>query len=677
MGEKELKQELENLRNEINYHNYLYNTLDQPEISDDEYDQLFNRLKAIEAEHPEWISPDSPTQRTGASPLSKFRKVKHPKPILSLANGFGSQDAREWYARILKLNPALGSADFALEPKLDGLTVVLHYEKGVFVLGATRGDGLVGEDITENLKTLPSLPLRIPIKPGFEAPDRLVVRGECLIFKKDFEQLNAELEKLGEKAYLNPRNTAAGSLRQLDPKITARRPLRLFVYQIVESSARMPATQSDLLDYLSKLGFPTNPLFWHAKDMDQAIQICEQEGLERHNWPYDADGVVIKVNDLQLAASLGFSGKDPRGALAYKYPGQEVETKLEDIIINVGRTGVLTPEAHLQAVNIGGVVVRQATLHNFDFIRDKDIRIGDYVLIKRAGEVIPYILASLPEKRDGNQVPFQVPKHCPSCGSVVEKDPEQVAYYCPNAACPAQLTRNVENFASRGAMDIAGLGEQIVAQLSNAGLVRSAVDLYSLKKEDLLKLEKFGHKKADNLLDAIAASKKQPLQRLIIGLGIHGIGEVAARKLAEKFVDLDHLGNANLEQLQEVEGVGPNLARSVYDWFRVENNQQILAEFKRLNIWPIEQVAAKSGPLPLEGMTFVVTGTLESFSRDGIEAYILENGGKVTGSVSSKTSYLVLGADPGSKYQKAVALKVPIISESDLRGLVTKAEKFQ
>jgi DNA ligase (NAD+) len=673
MGDKELKQELEKLRGEINYHNYLYNTLDQPEISDYEYDQLFNRLKAIEAEHPEWISPDSPTQRTGASPLGKFRKIQHPSPILSLANGFGSQDARDWYNRILKLNPAVSTADFILEPKLDGLTVVLHYKRGVFVLGATRGDGLVGEDITENLKTLPSLPLRIPIKPGLEAPERLVVRGECLIFKKDFEKLNAELEKAGEKTYLNPRNTAAGSLRQLDPKITARRPLRLFVYQIVESSSQIPETQKGLLSYLSQLGFPTNPLFWYAKNIEQAIQICEQEGLDRHRWPYDADGIVIKLNDLSLAASLGFSGKDPRGALAYKYPGQEVETKLEDIIITVGRTGVLTPEAQLKAVNIGGVVVRQATLHNFDFIRDKDIRIGDQVLIKRAGEVIPYILASLPEKRDGSQVPFAVPTHCPSCGSLVERDPEQVAYYCPNAACPAQLTRNVENFASRGAMDIEGLGEQIVAQLSNAGFVHSAVDLYRLRKSDLLKLDKFGDKKADNLLDAIAASKNQTLQRLIVGLGIRGIGEVAARKLSQKFGNLDLLAEASLEQLQQVEGVGPNLANSVFDWFRVESNRQMLHEFKQMGVWPVENALSENKKLPLSGMTFVVTGTMESFTREGIEAYILENGGKVTGSVSSRTSYLVLGVDPGSKYQKALQLKVPIISESELKSLVEQA----
>ncbi|MEA4811986.1 MAG: NAD-dependent DNA ligase LigA [Anaerolineaceae bacterium] len=664
-----LKEKLQKLREQINYHNYLYNTLDQPEISDYAYDKLFNELKAIEAEHPEWITPDSPTQRSGSQPLEKFQKVRHPAPILSLANGFGSQDARDWYARLVRLNPQVAKCDYILEPKLDGLTVVLHYENGYFRLGATRGDGVVGEDITENLKTLPSLPLKIPVKPGLEAPEHLVVRGEALILKKDFAKLNAELESHGEKAYLNPRNTAAGSLRQLDPRITAKRPLKMYIYQIVESSSRIPDTQSEVLNYLKDLGLPTNPLRWKAADIEEALAVCEREGLERHTWPYDADGLVIKINDLLLAASLGFVGKDPRGALAYKYPGEEVETRLENIIVNVGRTGVLTPEAQLEAVSIGGVVVRQATLHNFDFIREKDIRIGDEVLVKRAGEVIPYIMASLTERRDGSQIPFEVPKNCPSCGSEVEKDPEQVAYYCPNAACPAQLARNLENFASRGAMDIAGLGEQIAAQLSKEGLVHSAVELYKLSKEQLLALDKFGEKKADKLLEAIASSKSRSLQRLIIGLGIHGIGEVAARKLAETFGSMDGLLAASKEDLMQVEGVGPNLADSIYDWFELESNRTMLEEFKQLGIWPIQESPQKSGPLPLAGKTFVVTGTLESFTREGIEAFIMEHGGKVSGSVSSKTSYLILGADPGSKYQKALELNIPILSEEQLKSL--------
>ena len=496
-------------------------------------------------------------------------------------------------------------------------------------------------------------------------------RGEVFITKADFLALNAELEQKGEKTYLNPRNTAAGSLRQLDPAITASRPLKMFLYQVLESSDPLPQTQSGLLVYIASFGLPVNPLKWHAKNMTEVIQICEREGLERHNWPYDADGIVIKLNDLVLSSELGFVGKDPRGALAYKYPGEEVETTLLDIQVNVGRTGVLTPLAVLEPVSIGGVVVKQATLHNFDFIADKDLRIGDRVLIKRAGEVIPYIVAALKEKRDGSQQVYVPPTACPSCGSQVEQAPGEVAWYCLNAACPAQLTRNIENFVSRSAMDIAGLGEQIVAQLVQSGLVGSLPDLYRLTKEQLLTLDKFGDKKADNLLAAIQVSKSQSLQRLIIGLGIKGIGEVAARKLAQKYGNLDAISHASFDALQQLEGVGPNLAESIYEWFQLESNQQVLEQLKELGIWPVESTSSPVGKLPLAGLTFVVTGTLEGFSREGISEYILENGGKVSSSVSSKTSYLVLGADPGSKYDKARQLGIPIISESELRKLTS------
>ena len=671
MSNERLLQELSELRQKLNYHSYLYNTLDQPEISDLEYDQLFNRLKIIEGEHPELITPDSPTQKVGNQISEKFQKVNHPATILSLANGFGSQDALAWYERILKLDSRVALADFMLEPKLDGLTVVLHYNQGIFTLGATRGDGNVGEDITQNLRTIPSLPLRIPVLGnGSPAPDNIVFRGEVFITKADFLKLNQDLEIKGEKIYLNPRNTAAGSLRQLDPTITASRPLKLYLYQIVESSEPLPQTQSGILDYIASFGLPVNPLRWHADNIHQAVEICEKEGLHRHDWAYDADGIVIKLNDLNLSNSLGFSGKDPRGALAYKYPGEEVETTLLDIQVNVGRTGVLTPLALLEPVSIGGVVVKQATLHNFDFIAEKDLRVGDRVLLKRAGEVIPYIVAALPGKRDGSQTAYVPPSHCPSCGSPVERIPGEVAWYCLNAACPAQLTRNVENFASRTAMDIAGLGEQIVAQLVQSGLVRSFPDLYLLSKEPLLTLDKFGEKKAENLLDAIQASKSQTLQRLLIALGIKGIGEVAARKLAQKYGSLDAISHASLDDLQQIEGVGPNLAESVYEWFRLESNQQMLAQLKELGLNPTESTAVSTTKLPLAGLTFVVTGTLEGFSREGISDFILQNGGKVSGSVSSKTSYLVLGADPGSKYEKARQLGVPILSETQLRELV-------
>ena len=672
MDEKEIRQQIETLREQLHYHNYLYHTLDAPVISDYDYDQLYKRLKELESAHPELITADSPTQRSGGQPLDKFRKVEHPSPIQSLANGFGRQDTLDWYERILRLDPAVASADYVLEPKLDGLTVVLTYENGSFVLGATRGDGLVGEDVTENLRTIPTLPLRIPVMGGGHAPARLVVRGEAIMFKDDFERLNAQLEQRGEKTYLNPRNTAAGSLRQLDPAVTAKRPLKIFLYQILESSEETPNTQSEILDYLMKLGFPVNPLRWHANNIEEAVQICEAQALSRHTWAYDADGIVIKINDQALSRRLGFSGKDPRGALAFKYPGQEVETTLLDIQVNVGRTGVLTPLAVLKPVSIGGVIVRQATLHNFDFIRDKDIRIGDQVLLKRAGEVIPYILGPLPEKRDGTEKTFEIPRECPSCGSPIQKVPEEVAYYCVNSSCPAQLVRNLENFASRGALDISGLGSQIVAQLVESGLVNSAADLYTLKRDALMKLDKFGEKKAENLLQAVESSKQQPLERLIIGLGIHGVGEVAARKLARQFHNLDALSRASLDELTSLEGIGPGIAASITGWFAQPHNQELLQKLRANGVWPQEHETkenAQSGALA--GKTFVITGTLPTLSREQAERLILEHGGTISSSVSKKTDYLLLGENPGSKYAKALELGIPILDEDSLRQMLT------
>ncbi len=671
MTDNNLYQEYKQLCETINYHNYLYNTLDQPIISDFDYDQLFNRLKEIEKNHPDWVTADSPSQRVGSAPLDRFVKVNHPAPILSLSNGFGSQETIDWYQRILKLDPRVAKADFVLEPKLDGLTVVLHYHAGQFALGATRGDGLVGEDITENLKTLRSLPLRIPVDKTLHMPEEIVVRGEAIIFKTDFEKLNAELASKGEKLYLNPRNTAAGSLRQLDSSVTAGRPLKLFIYQILQSSDPIPETQLGILEYLAKLGFPVTPLRWHADSIEEVITICEAAGVERHNWNYDADGLVIKINDQDLYRSLGAVGKDPRGALAYKYPGVEVETALTDIQVNVGRTGVLTPLAILEPVNISGVIVKQATLHNFDFIKEKDIRIGDRVLVKRAGEVIPYIIASLPEKRDGSQPPFSAPPCCPSCGAEIEKDPDQVAYYCVNASCPAQLTRTIENFASRGAMDIDGLGSQIVIQLVDNQLIHSAADLYALTKAQLLTLDKFGDKKADNLLQAIEASKQNPLFRLIIGLGIRGVGEVAARKLAEKFKNLDALKLSGFDDLRTVEGVGPNIAQSILDWLRQIQNQNLMENLRQYGVWPVVKTKIEADqPLKLKGLTFVITGTLPNLSRDQAAELIRENGGTVSGSVSKKTSYLLMGADAGSKYAKALELGVPVIDENTLYDML-------
>ena len=663
-------QEIEELRRQINYHSYLYNTLDQPEISDYDYDILFNRLKELEAQYPDLITPDSPTQRVGNKLSDKFRKVKHPAPILSLANGFGSQATMDWYERIARLDSRVLKTDFLLEPKLDGLTVVLTYDKGLFTLGATRGDGIVGEDITENLKTLPTIPLRIPVKRGVHVPDHIVFRGESFITKSDFEKLNQDMQAKGLKPYLNPRNTAAGSLRQLDPAITSQRPLRLFLYQIVESNEPLPATQEAILEYIASFGLPVNPLRWKASTIQEVVEICEAQAASRHSWTYDADGVVIKINDHQLYEDLGIVGKDPRAALAYKYPGEEVETTLLDIQVNVGRTGVLTPLAVLEPVAIGGVVVRQATLHNFDFIIEKDIRIGDRVLLKRAGEVIPYIVASLPEKREGSQIPFTPPATCPSCGAPVEKNEGMVAWYCINASCPAQLTRNIEHFVSRGAMDIVGLGEQIVKQLVDANLIRSTADLYRLEESDLVGLEKFGPKKARNLVDAIQASKNQTLPRLITALGIRGVGEVAAEKLSDAFYNLDAVSRASIEELQTVEGVGEIMAEDIHSWFLEPDNQHLLENFREIGLWPVSMSSEKTGDRPLEGLSFVITGTLPMLSREQAEDLIKNYGGKVVGSVSKKTDYLLLGENPGSKHTKALQLGIPILSEDELRKLI-------
>jgi len=670
MSEDALKNQYLALKEELHYHNYRYHVLNDPVISDFEFDQKLKQLREIETQHPEWVSPDSPTQRAGAEPLEKFTKVEHPAPILSLSNAFSEGDIRDWFERIAKLDDRVQDTDFTVEPKLDGLTVVLHYRDGVFVQGATRGNGEVGEDITENLRTVKALPLRIPVTDqGPKVPPVFVVRGEALITKEDFEKLNQRLENEGKKTYLNPRNTAAGSLRQLDSKITAQRPLTLLVYAIVHhEDGDIPTTQWETLNYLRALGFPVTDASTHCQTLDEAIDLCLH--TDPNAFPFEVDGMVIKINDLTLAEDLGFVGKDPRGAMAYKFPAKEVTTRLNDIGVNVGRTGVITPFAILEPVEIGGVVVKQATLHNFDFIAEKDIRIGDRVLVKRAGEVIPYVIGPIEDLRTGQEAPYTPPKVCPSCGEPIVNPEGEVAYYCTNSACPAQLVRNLEHFVSRGAMDIVGLGINIVEQLISAGLVRDIADLYRLRKEDLLKLEGFADKKAENLIAAIQASKTQPLERLITGLGIHGVGTVAAQDLAARYQDLDHLSQASREEIEALPGFGPNIAESIVEWFHNAENQEILHKLKAFGVWPVAEQKANESPLPLDGLTFVVTGALPTLSRTEVKDLIQANGGKVTGSVSGNTNYLVLGEDPGSKYDQALKRGVPTISEADLKRLI-------
>ncbi|MDP2965614.1 MAG: NAD-dependent DNA ligase LigA [Pelolinea sp.] len=660
--------EYEKLKREIHYHNYRYHVLDNPVTSDFEFDRMLVELRQLEAEHPEWVTEDSPTQRSGAAPAEQFNKVSHPAPILSLANAFSEIDLRAWYERIAKVDERVNNADFVVEPKIDGLTLVLHYTKGIFTLGVTRGNGEVGEDITANIRTIRAVPLKIPVEnSNLVAPDKLVVRAEAFITKKEFGKLNDQLLKDGEKTYQNPRNTAAGSLRQLDPGLVAARPLTILAYTVVTENPKH--TQWETLEYLKALGFPVSDLATYYRNFDEVISQIGKWNALREEIPYEVDGIVIKINDLKLSESLGFVGKDPRGAIALKFPAQEVSTTLKDIRVNVGRTGVLTPYAILEPVKIGGVIVKQATLHNFDYISDKDIRVGDIVMIKRAGEVIPYVIGPILDQRKGTEQPYQPPQTCPVCHQKVENFAGEVAWYCVNSSCPAQLIRNLEHFVSRQAMDIEGVGIKIVEQLASERLVENMADIYQLTKEKLLTLEGFADKKAGNLLTSIANSKNRPLDRVINALGIRGIGEAASQELARRFEDLDALKKADVDQLMEIEGFGPNLAESIVDWFKVDKNIKLVDNLRSAGVWPVQAQRISNKPKTLSGKKFVVTGTLSEFTRDGIKEYITDYGGKVSDSVSAKTDYLVLGDNPGSKHGQALGLGIKIITETELRCL--------
>ena len=660
------------LKDTLNFHNYRYHVLDDPVISDGEFDHMLIELRKIEEQHPEWIGADSPTQRSGATPADRFERVSHPEPILSLANAFNSEDIEDWYNRIVKIDERVSHSSFMLEPKIDGLTVVLHYENGIFVRGATRGNGEVGEDITQNIRTIASVPLRVPISESvLPVPEYLVVRAEAFISISDFERLNQEFSERGEKTYQNPRNTAAGSLRLLNPALVATRPLRILAYAIVSGNPNQ--TQWETLEYLRLLGFPTPKIVEQCANLQNMLSCTEKWGRIRDQLDYEIDGVVVKLNDLNLASELGFVGKDPRGSIALKFPAQEVTTTLNDIGVQVGRTGVLTPYAILDPVEIGGVTVKQATLHNFDFIAEKDIRIGDRVLVKRAGEVIPYIIGPVTAIRSGTERPYSPPEICPSCGEKVEKSEEEVALCCVNNAWPAQIIRNIEHFVSRGAMDIVGLGIRIVEQLVNAGLIKDVADLYILRKEDLVNLENFGEKKAENLLASIEASKSMPLHRLINALGIHGVGEVSAEQLASHFIDLDALSSAPFEAIETIEGFGPNTAIAIQNWFAIRRNAETVEKLKKNNVWPRADIDSQRNPETLAGKRFVVTGTLSSFSRGEVKELIKSFGGKVSDSVSNKTDFLVAGENAGSKLEKARKMGVTVINEQDLMKM-TEAE---
>ncbi len=670
MNPEQARQRAEELRDTINYHSYRYYVLNSPLISDGQFDALVDELRAIEAKYPDLITPDSPTQRVGSAPAEGFEKVTHPAPILSLDKATSREELLAWHTRIRKLLPEdAPPLSYVVEPKFDGLTVVLHYRDGHLALGATRGDGAVGEDITGNLRTINSVPLRIPVTPdGPPAPPLLVVRGEVLILLDDFAALNAHLTEAGERPFANPRNAAAGSLRQLDPQITAQRPLHLFAYQIVAlEGAPLPETQRETLDYLAALGFPLADEIAAFDTLDEVADYCEAMNERRARLPYETDGLVIKIDHRPTRDGLGVVGQRPRGAVAYKFPAQEATTTLLDVEHSVGRTGVITPAARLAPVHIAGVTVSRATLHNFDFIRERDIHIGDRVTVKRAGDVIPYVTGPIVDARTGDERAITPPANCPACGEPVSQEEGEVAYYCINADCPAQRVQKLTYFTHT--LDLEGLGERTAAQLVEQGLIINPADLYTLEKDGLLDLEGFAEKKAENLLQAIAGTREQPFARVLAALGIRGVGATVAHLLTEAFPTIDALAAASEEALAAVEGIGPITAHRVITWFQRPHNAALVKKLRAAGLRLEAAAPPADTPHPLAGSTFVITGTL-SRPRSEIKAWIEAQGGKVTGSVSGKTGYLVAGASPGSKYARAEALGVPILSEDALFALV-------
>lgn len=672
MAEREAAgRRIEQLRREIAFHNYRYYVLDDPVISDAEYDRLVRELLELERAYPEFISPDSPTQRVGGEPAEGFRKVRHPAPILSLDNAFDTADLRAWLERISKLLPPATPLAYTVEPKIDGLTVVLHYRDGRFVMGATRGNGEVGEDITANLRTLRTLPLRIPLHGEAPVPPYLVVRGEAYIGIADFRRMNQRLLEAGEKTFANPRNAAAGTLRQLDPRIVAGRPLKLWCYQIVVAEGEIPTTQWETLEYLQALGFPVVQERARFDDFEKMLQYCQDFIPRRDTLLFEADGLVIKIDDLGTQEQLGVVGKAPRGAIAFKFPAREATTRLLDVGVNVGRTGVITPYAILEPVELSGATIRRATLHNMEYVREKDIRIGDRVLIKRSGDVIPYVVGPVEALRDGSERPFDTPTACPSCGGPVVQPEGEVAIYCLNPACPAQLVRRVEYWAGRGLMDIAGLGEQQAALLVEKGLVHDVADLYELRAEQLQELRGFAQKASENLIAAIRASKERPLARLIAALGIRRVGVTVAELLVQHYRSIDDLARATLEELQQIPGIGPFTAKAIVEWFADERNRALLEKLRAAGLRMAEEPAAgPAGAQTLAGKSFVITGTLPTMSREEATAYIRAHGGQVGDSVSRKTDYLVVGANPGgTKYRRAQELQVPLLDEEGLRRM--------
>jgi len=664
------KQEIEKLKKEILRHDHLYHVLDKPSISDREYDLLMRRLIELEKEAPELVTADSPTQRVGGAPLDKFASVAHKTPLLSLDNALNIEELKEFDERVRKGLEMSGDIEYACELKIDGLAVSLQYERGLFVKGSTRGDGVHGEDITDNLRTIKAIPLKI------EGPIDIEVRGEVYLPLKNFYKLNEEREKENKPVFANPRNAAAGSLRQLDPKITAKRPLSMFCYGAVIDKSEVRSkkledkkTQAGMLETLKHLAFKVNPNVKVCKGIEQVIKFCHEFEEKREKLDYEIDGVVVKVNDLGSQKILGSTMKSPRWAIAYKFPPQQKETVIESIDVQVGRTGTLTPVAHLKPIRLGGVIVKNSTLHNEDEIARKDIRIGDHVIVQRAGDVIPQVVRVVKDKRDENVKIFHMPKHCPVCGGDVYREEAEAAVRCINSSCPAKLIESVKHFASRQAMDIEGIGDALAGELVTSGLIKDPADIYYIKKQDILGLERKADKSAENILGAIGSSKGKGLDRVLYALGILNVGRRAAELLAENFGDIDALMNAGDDSLTAIEGIGPKIAASITAYFKDKHNHHLVEKLKKAGVDLTSKIKGhKDGKL--SGKTFVFTGTLADMSREDAEALVRSLGGKASSSVSKSTDYVVAGAEPGSKLSKAEKLGVKVLDEKGFHSLI-------
>lgn len=663
-----IKKEIAELREKLRYHEYRYYVLDEPEISDAAYDRMMERLKKIEAAHPELVTPDSPTVRVGGVPRDGFQTVRHARPMLSLDNAFSYDALREWDRRVRE-GSGKEKIEYIAEHKFDGLSISLQYEDGVLVRAVTRGDGNTGEEVTPNAKTIRSIPLRVDASALKKAKLRtdFEVRGEVMMTRKAFEALNRQQERIGGKIFVNPRNSAAGAVRVLDPTITASRKLDFFAYYLLVDGNVPFAKHSESLAALKQLRFRASDDWKLCNGIQEVIAYCEIWDAKRDKLPYEIDGVVIKVNATAIQNELGYTAKAPRWAIAFKYPARQETTVVKDILVSVGRTGVLTPVAILEPVQVGGVTVSRSTLHNMDEIERLGVQIGDTVLIERAGEVIPHVLKVL--KPGKNRKPFHMPKHCPECGSAIHHVEGEVAYRCVNAACPAKRKESILHYAGRHAMDIDGLGEKIVDQFVDKGLVKDVADLYALKEEEVAELERMAEKSAQNLLEEIEASKKNSLARLIYALGIQFVGERTGQLLAEHFSSLEELAAAKEEELEQVPEVGPKVAASIVEFFSEPSNRQLIKKLANAGVRPTtERREVKSDKLA--GKTFVFTGTLVNRTREEAGAIVQQHGGKVSGAVSNKTNYVVVGTDPGSKYDKAKELGVTILDESEFEKLL-------